>query len=67
MGHGGRVYSVSFSPDGRRLASHGADGAIRIWALGPDELTEIARQRVTRQLDTVECQRYLRVSDCDER
>ncbi len=64
-GHAGRVYSVSFSPDGRWLASHGAEGTIRVWALDHDELTELARQRVTRQLTDSECQRYLRQADCD--
>jgi WD40 repeat protein len=29
--HGGGVYGVAFSPDGKRLASTGADGAIKVW------------------------------------
>jgi RNA polymerase sigma factor (sigma-70 family) len=29
--HGYRIYSLAVAPDGRRLASRGLDGAIRVW------------------------------------
>jgi dipeptidyl aminopeptidase/acylaminoacyl peptidase len=34
-GHQGTVYDLLFSPDGRRLASQGADNTVRIWSV-PD-------------------------------
>ena len=64
LGHAGRVYSVSFSPDSRWLASYGAEGTTRIWALDLEEVAELARQRVTRHLTDTECERYLRKTDC---
>jgi WD40 repeat protein len=30
-GHQGRVTSVAWSPDGRRLLSGGDDGSLRVW------------------------------------
>jgi hypothetical protein len=31
VGHGGRVWSIAFAPDGETLASASLDGTIRLW------------------------------------
>ena len=55
---------VAFSPDGRRLITSWADGTTRVWTLDLDELTGIARDRVTRGLTTAECKQYLHADSC---
>ena len=65
-GHEGATQSVSFSPDGTKLSSVGADGVVRVWALEQDDLVEIARRQVTRSLTDDECLQYLHVDSCSE-
>jgi hypothetical protein len=57
---------VSFNRDGSQLASVGVEGVVRIWALDLDELIDIARSRLTRQLTDAECRQYLHASRCPD-
>jgi WD40 repeat protein/DNA-binding SARP family transcriptional activator len=62
----GAVSAVSFNRDGSQLASVGVEGVVRIWALDLDELIDIARSRLTRQLTDAECRQYLHASRCPD-
>jgi len=57
---------VAIDMTGSRLATMDSDGIVRVWALDRDELTVIAKTRVTRQLDDLECRQYLHVDRCDQ-
>ena len=63
-GNAGTVFGAALSPDGRRLATAGSDGTARLYTLAVDELTEVARARVTRALTNEECRRYLHLEKC---
>ena len=56
--HGAPVNAVAFSPDGRRLATGDAKGAIRIWRWTLDDLMEQACSHVSRNLTPTERERY---------
>jgi WD40 repeat protein len=49
-GHRGPVNAVAFSPDGKTLATGGADGTVRLWSLadGKERLTLNGGKRVVR-------------------
>jgi WD40 repeat protein len=59
----GPILSVSFSPDGRRIATAGLDGKVSLYdvELGgtTEQLLALARKRVTRPLSAEERARYL--------
>ena len=42
-GFTGRVYGLSFSPNGRYLAGASADGTVRIWDMQSGELRHVLR------------------------
>jgi WD40 repeat protein len=62
-GRGCNVRDIAFSPDGSMLASTSCEDT-RVWAIGVDELLDVARANVTRTLTDDECRRYLRQETC---
>jgi WD40 repeat protein len=58
-GNTSNVFAVSFSEDGRLIATSGADGTVRTYTTQLDELVSIAKARVTRSLTEAECHKYL--------
>jgi WD40 repeat protein len=55
----GSVESVSFSPDGKILASGSGDGSIILWAVDPDSWSRRACSIASRNLTCDEWSRYL--------
>jgi len=49
---------MSYSPDGKRIASVGGGGIVQIYTTDMGELLQIAESRVTRQLTAGEKERY---------
>ena len=56
--HDGSVISAVYSPDGKRIAAAGSDGIFQIYTTDMEELLQIAKSRVTRQLTAEEKERY---------
>ena len=60
-------FVVEFAPDGKSLMAISiADMVGRGFFLDVQELTALARSRLTRTLTTAECQQYLHVAQCPE-
>ena len=66
-GHAAAASTLSFSPDDSKLVTTGyalVGDSIRIWALDIDDLLDIARREVTRELTDEECRQFLHVHPC---
>ena len=57
-GHEGYVNSAVYSPNGQRIVTASSDGTVRVYTTDMDELLEIAKSRVTRQLTAKEKEKY---------
>lgn len=63
-GYDGPVYSVAWSPDGKRLATASDDGTVQIYAADIHLLMALARERVTAYPSEEGCKTYLHVNKC---
>lgn len=57
-GDGSSLGDIAFSPDGKLLAT-GGDNGVRVYLMQIDDLIALAHARVTRELTSDECQKYL--------
>ena len=58
-GHTGAVASVVFSPDGRTLASAGADQTVRLWEINVDRAIQRICATTTNTLTTAKWEQYV--------
>ena len=56
--HDGGGNSAVYSPDGQRIVTTSSSGTVPIYTTDMEELLEIAKSRVTRQLTAEEKARY---------
>lgn len=58
------IFDIKFSPDGTQLVSTTFDGILTIYALNPDELLNLAYNRLTRWFTPEQCRQYLGSETC---
>jgi WD40 repeat protein len=63
-GHTSGISEVAFSPDGTRLAASSNDGTTSVYVLDVDQLSDLARSRLTRTWTENDCRTYLRLERC---
>jgi WD40 repeat protein len=64
LGHTGKLTNAMFSPDGRYILTASVDGTARVYFAHIQDLVAAAQSRLTRQLTTEECQKYLHMDQC---
>jgi WD40 repeat protein len=55
---------IDMSPDGRYVLTAGEDGTLRVFLVSVEDLMELARSRLSRDLTNTECQQYLHSVAC---
>jgi WD40 repeat protein len=60
-GHLYALWSVAWSPDGKRLAAGSADETVQVYAMDIRDLIALARNRVTAHPSVEGCEKYLNV------
>jgi hypothetical protein len=55
---------IALSPDGKYLFTAGRDTVTRVFVVKTDDLTALARSRLTRGFTLEECQKYLHLEAC---
>ena len=63
-GHQKPIRNLAFNQSGTRLFTASVDGTLLVYVFPIEDLTALARARLTRSLTIEECQQYLHVEQC---